>query len=151
MVWGCITAEGLGRICRVEGIMDAKLYTEILNDDVLGTLKDLGIKKKDIYFQQDNDPKHNSRLARDWFAAKHVDKLDWPPNSPDMNIIEHVWHHLDKLVRTRDPLPSNLNELWLALQEEWTHIEMDYIEKLFESMPRRVEALIKARGGHTKY
>ena len=50
MVWGCITAEGLGRICRIEGNMDAKLYVEILNDDLLGTLRDLEINKKDIYF-----------------------------------------------------------------------------------------------------
>jgi hypothetical protein len=49
MVWGCITTEGLGRLVRIQGNMDAKLYVSILDDDVLGTLKDLGINKKDIY------------------------------------------------------------------------------------------------------
>jgi hypothetical protein len=55
MVWGCITAEGLGQICCIEGNVDAKLYVEILNDDLLGTLQDLEINKKDIYFHQVND------------------------------------------------------------------------------------------------
>ena len=50
MVWGCVTAERLGRLCRIQGNMDAKLYVSILDDDVLGTLKDLEINKKDIYF-----------------------------------------------------------------------------------------------------
>ena len=65
MVWGCVTAMGMGRIVKIDGNMDGPLYTEILKDDVLGTLKDFSIKKKDIYFQQDNDPKHTSGVARE--------------------------------------------------------------------------------------
>jgi transposase len=151
MVWGCITAKGLGRIVRIEGTMDATLYTQILNEDVMGTLKDLGINKKDIYFQQDNDPKHTSKLAQEWFKKKKLDVLDWAPSSPDMNIIEHVWDHLDRRVRTRSPLPRNRDEMWVALQEEWAGIEDDYIEKLYQSMPDRVAALLKAKGSWTKY
>jgi transposase len=151
MVWGCLTAEGVGRICRIEGNMNAILYTEILDDELLGTFRDLKIKKKDIYFQQDNDPKHTSNLATDWFQKKKVDKLDWPPNSPDMNIIENLWDYLDRKVRLRSPLPRNRDQMWDALVEEWGNIEIDYIKKLYESMPRRVEALLLAKGGHTKY
>jgi len=151
MLWGCITAEGLGRLCRIQGNMDAKLYVSILDDDVLGTLKDLEINKKDIYFQQDNDPKHTSRLAQDWFKRKKLDVLDWPASSPDMNIIEHVWEYLDRRVRTRSPLPRNQNDMWTALQEEWAQIEMEYIEKLFQSMPERVATLVKAKGAYTRY
>ena len=151
MVWGCLTSNGSGRIVRIEGNMDAELYVQILDDDFLGTLGDLGIKKKNIYFQQDNDPKHTSKRATEWFGKNKVDKLDWPPNSPDMNIIEHAWDHLDRRVRTRTPLPRNVGELWEALVEEWGHIDQDFIMTLFESMPRRVQALLEAKGGHTKY
>jgi DDE superfamily endonuclease len=99
MVWGCLTAKGVGWICCIEGNMNAALYTEILDDELLGTLHDLKIKKKDIYFQQDNDPKHTSNLATNWFQKKKLNKLDWPPNSPDMNVIEHLWDYLDRKVR----------------------------------------------------
>ncbi|KAF8833485.1 hypothetical protein BDN67DRAFT_858959, partial [Paxillus ammoniavirescens] len=69
--------------------MNAQFYTQILDDEFLGTLCDLEINKKDIYFQQDNDPKHTLHLSTVWFNKKRVDKLKWPPNSPNMNIIEH--------------------------------------------------------------
>jgi hypothetical protein len=151
MVWGCITTEGLGQISRIDGNMDAALYVEILKDEFLGTLSDLKIKKTDIYFQQDNDPKHTSKLAQEWFHKKKVDTLDWPPNSPDMSIIEHIWDYLDCRICTRKPLPWNCAELWEALVEEWGCIEEEYITKLYESMPEHVKTLLDAKGGYTKY
>ena len=151
MVWGCLTANGLGRICHIKGNMDVALYVEILDEEFLGNLRDLSINKKSIYFQQDNDLKHTSKWAVDWFKKKKVDKLNWPLNSPDINIIEHVWDYLDRRVCTWTPLPHNLTELWDALVEEWGNIEEDYIKRLFESMLCRVQALLDVKGGHTKY
>jgi len=154
MVWGCITGRGMGRIKKIEGIMRAENYVDILEDGLLGTLKDQGIRKtgnSSSTFQQDNDPKHTSKLAKGWFKKRRFRLLDWPPSSPDMNIIEHVWDQLDALVRARSQLPRNKEEMWEALQEEWENFSQSSLDKLFESMPRRVGALVKARGGHTKY
>src|SRR6266403_153828 len=98
MVWGCITAEGMGRLHWIDGIMKGVDYVKILDDNLLGTLKDQKLKKTGKYgiiFQQDNDPKHTSHVASNWFEEKRIKKLSWPPSSPDMNIIEHVWHQLD--------------------------------------------------------
>jgi hypothetical protein len=89
--------------------------------------------------------------VQDWFQKKKVDTLDWPPNSPDMSIIEHVWDYLDRRIRTRTPLPRNRTELWEALVEEWGNIEEDYIMRLYESMLVHIQALLDAKGGHTKY
>jgi hypothetical protein len=109
------------------------------------------MKRKMATVNDPNDPKHTSKMATEWFQKKKIDKLDWPVNSPDMNIIEHAWDYLDRRVRLRSPLPKNLGELWDALVEKWGIIEEDYIQKLYESMPQRIEALLKAKGGHTKY
>lgn len=68
-----------------------------------------------------------------------------------MSIIEHVWDHLDRLVRSRPQQPRNRDELWAALEEEWYNIEQNYITTLYESMPRRISDLYTAKGGHTKY
>ena len=151
MVWGCITAQGMGRLYRIDGIMKGVDYVEILNKQLLGTFKDRKIRKTAYLFQQDNDPKHTSKVATDWFRRSRVKKLPWPSRSPDMNIIEHVWNQLDALVRARNPLPRNKEELWVALQEEWTNFPKAALDKLYKSMPTRVAALLKARGGHTKY
>jgi DDE superfamily endonuclease len=154
MVWGCVTAEGMGRLHWINGIMKGVDYIEILNNHLLGTLRYRKLKKTGktvIIFQQDNDPKHTSHVASDWFARKKVKKLAWPPSSPDMNIIEHVWHQLDRLVRACNLLPKNKEQLWEALQEEWAHFPKSSLDDLYESMPHRVEAPKKARGSHTKY
>ena len=154
MVWGCITAKGMGRLYRIEGIMCGPDYIQILNDQFLGSLKDLKLRRtgqSGIIFQQDNDPKHRSKVAEEWFRAKNVKRLPWPPSSPDMNIIEHVWDQLDAFVHACNPLPRNKEELWVTFQEEWANFPMAALSKLYESMPRRVATLMKARGGHTKY
>lgn len=154
MVWGCISGRGMGRLHWVEGIMCAPDYVEILEGPLLGSLKDLGYRRtgnSGVLFQQDNDPKHKSRLAMGWLKMHHVKLLDWAPSSPDMSIIEHVWDQLDALIRAHDPLPCNQEEMWAALQEEWDNFPQDKLDKLYESMPHRVAALVKAQGGHTKY
>jgi hypothetical protein len=52
-----ITAHGVGRLVRIEGNLNASLYCGILQDDALGTFRDLDLNLQDHYFQQDNDPK----------------------------------------------------------------------------------------------
>ena len=68
-----------------------------------------------------------------------------------MNIIEHVWDALERRVRTHKPLPSNLDQLWDILQQEWYSLDFSYIQKLYDSLPTRVQALKDAHGSHTHY
>ncbi|KAG8716700.1 hypothetical protein FRC09_015339, partial [Ceratobasidium sp. 395] len=146
MVWGCITWKGVGRLHRIDGIMNAVKYTEILKEELLGTLKDQRLRAHDVTFQRDNDPKHTSRLASGWLESKGIQVLPWPSNSLDMNIIEHVWSHLDRKVRKRSTRPSNEDELWDALKEEWECIDPLVIKNLYYSMARRVAELDAKRG-----
>jgi hypothetical protein len=150
-VWGMITAYGVGHIVRIEGNLNKDLYCEILQDDVLGTFHDLHLDFHDYYFQQDNDPKHTSKLVQAWFHKNNIDLLPWPSNSPDISIIENLWEHLDRRIRARNPLPHSENDLWIALQEEWYKIDVSFIRKLYESLPRRISAVYLANGGTTRY
>jgi len=56
-----MTAQGVGHACRINGKMDAALYTHILDDEFLETLEYYELGRDEIIFQQDNDPKHTSR------------------------------------------------------------------------------------------
>lgn len=85
---------------------------------------------------------------------------DWPPNSPDMNPIEHCWERLkEKLhIRLLNILkirgdPKKVKEaLAEALDVVWREdIEGRFLEKLWKSIPRRVAALRKAKEWYTKY
>ena len=150
-VWGCLTWDGPGRLYRVEGRMNAVQYCSILETAFIGSLTDRSLTTSGTIFQQDLDPKHTSRRAKSWLEAHGITVLRWAPSSPDMNIIEHAWQHLDQKLRARKPLPTNLDELWVALQEEWGRMDIGYVRMLYESMLRRVAALKDAKGGYTKY
>jgi hypothetical protein len=77
--------------------------------------------------------------------------LDWMTQSPDLNLIENLWNHLDYQVRKRKPLPKSKQELIKVIQEEWQKITIKTCHRLILSMPNRVKTVIKAKGGHTKY
>ena len=94
MAWGCISWHGPGRLHPIEGCMNAQQYVSILEESFLSSIHDQNISLCNIIFQQDNDPKHTSKLAQAWFNQNKVQVLPWAPSSPDRNIIEHVWDYL---------------------------------------------------------
>ena len=103
-------------------------------------------------FQQDVAPCHKSKKVQQWFEEKGVNIWwDWPPQSPDLNPIEDIWDILDKAVQSRGKLPTSLPQLMAILLEEWKIIAIDIISKLYKGMPKRIQAVIDAEGGHTKY
>jgi transposase len=151
MLWGCMTAQGVGYAARIDGRMDAQLYAEILGDDFIKTLKDYELDMDEIIFQQDNDPKHTSRIARKWFEDNGVEVLEWPAQSPDLNPSEHLWQHLKRRLAAYDTEPTSIYELWKRVEVEWYNIPVQVCIDLIESMPRRVAAVLEAKGGYTKY
>jgi len=151
MMWGCITWEGVGLACKIDGKMDADLYTSILEDELQETLNYYDKSPADIVFQQDNDPKHTSKKAKKWFEDHGYEVMIWPAQSPDLNPIEHLWFILKRrLAEYPNPL-NGMTELWEHIEREWEQIDAATCQNLIESMPRRVEAVIKAKGGYTTY
>lgn len=151
MMWGCMTWYGPGFICEIEGVMDGSLYVEILEDCLPRTQRWYGIKTKDMIFQQDNDPKHTSRAAKKYFVDHKIRRLFWPPNSPDLNPIEHLWAYVKRQLGKYPKPAKGIDELWKRIQEVWNAIPASLCQSLIESMPRRIQAVKKAKGGYTRY
>ena len=118
MMWGCMSAKGIGYATRIDGRMDSQLYVEILEDEFLKTLEHYDFDKDDIIFQQDNDPKHTSRLAQSWFNNHGIKLLQWPAQSPDLNPIEHLWAHLKRQISSYQDHPRSIHELWERVEKE---------------------------------
>lgn len=140
--------------------MDQHQYHTILSRSVMPELK--GLTKTDParviwLFQHDNDPKHTAKKNKAYLENKKTegkikfDVLPWPSNSPDLNPIEHVWNWLKDALRDRRDRPSNLDQLFDFVQEEWRGIPRDYLKNLVDSLPSRIKAVIKSHGGATNY
>jgi transposase len=109
-------------------------------------------------FQQDNAPIHTAHALREWLESHGIWTMDWPPYSPDLNPIKHMWWALKKIVHKLHPELINIGRseadlklLCKALKEAWRKIPNSLIKKLILSMPRRLAVVRKARGYQTKY
>lgn len=144
MVWGYIQYGGVQNICKVEGNINSLKYQEGLATSYIPN------RKRGQMFQQDGAPSHTSISTSKFLKAKKIKVLkDWPAQSPDMNIIEHVWGKMkEEASKTK---PKNLDELWEAYKTAFFAIPDDFINKLFESLSNRMDAVFQAHGSHTKY
>lgn len=88
---------------------------------------------------QDNDPKHVSRCARQFFEE------NWwrtPPKSPDLNPIENLWHDLKDYL-CAEVKPGNLAELKAGIESFWSTVTKEkcgiYINHLKKVIPQVIE------------
>jgi hypothetical protein len=148
MVWGCMSSHGVGILKRVDGNLNANGYREILRDCMIPSAG-ATYGSEEWMFQQDNAPCHKARTVIGWLEENEVDLLTWPAQSPDLNPIEHLWEILFQKISGKRP--GSAVQLYEMLEAEWKSISVDVCADLVSSMPRRVEAVLKARGGYTRY
>jgi len=149
-VWGCFTKHGLGPLIKLEGRVTAAKYVDVLKNNLLPFLDDLG-DQENYLFQEDNAPIHTARVVRSWKVENDINSLPWPAQSPDLNPIENLWDELERRVQAHISLPKNRENLWEILQEEWSNIDINKYQNLVDSMPRRISAVIANKGHPTKY
>lgn len=147
MIWTCFSGHGVGPFHQIDITMDRFVYKNILETVMLPYAEwEMPIR---WVFQHDNDPKHTSKLVKDWFIANGIQVLDWPAQSPDLNPIENLFAILKRKVGNRRF--QNKKDLMDSLKFEWERIPMSTINNLLESMPRRCAEVIKNKGYYTKY
>lgn len=148
MVWGCFSYHGVGKLVFIDGIMNGPGYIDILENNLEESARSMGLEN-DYVFQQDNDPKHTCKLARQYFDDKAISLLPWSSSSPDINPIEPLWDEIDRRVpqssRTSRP------KFKQAIQDVWYSIPKETLQKLVMSVPNRLHEVWKANGGHTRY
>ena len=111
-----------------------------------------------MIFMHDNALIYTARVVTKQFEDIGILVLDWPSYSPDLNPIEYIQWHLKAKVLEMFPELMDIGtreeaklELEKALIKAWDSIDDSIIESCFESMYRRRDAVIAAKGQHTKY
>lgn len=104
-------------------------------------------------FAHDNDPKHTAISVTNYLKRKvekgEIKVLSWPSQSPDLNPIENLWN-IVKMQRKKFKATSK-DDLFSKIQRIWRELPINTLTKLVESIPTRIQAVIAAKGGHTKY
>ncbi len=99
----------------------------------------------------DNAPGHAAKVTREKLTQLGIERLPWPPASPDLNPIENIWQIMKQNLQKYNPPITTIQRLQEAVQKEWEDIDWVQILKLIETMPARIKAVIAAEGGHTQW
>lgn len=146
MFWGFFTANGTGSLVPVQGMMNSTKYIEILRRSIVPFMQTF-----EGTFQHDLAPCHNSKLVKTFMLENQIKVLDWPGNSPDLNPIENLWNIMKRRLgkmdcTTKERMITNAIKVWFHDDE----VKKMCIN-LVESMPKRLQEVISAKGGHTSY
>jgi hypothetical protein len=178
MVWGCFAGNQLGPLLTFEqGGIGSDEYQDVLYDGLLGLLDDLDeteertdsdweemvttlIRRPRPYlFMHDNAPCHKTADVAELLADNGIPVMKWPANSPDLNPIENLWRDMktrfylefQKLKLVPSASKNSYARYEEILQHVWSTTDPNFVWGLVSSMPRRVQAVLAAQGGHIHY
>ena len=123
--------------------MNHVMYIDILKQHLRSSAIIMDMANQFI-FQQDNDPKHRARKAKEWLLHNTPKQLHSQPQSPGMNPIENLWSYLDVQIRKRQI--KSKSQLKAALLKEWEKISPQTTEKLAKLMKNCMQSVIAAKG-----
>ncbi len=89
MFWGCFSWHGLGPIIPLKGSVTGQTHANVINKYVVPTLNKY-FPQGNKNFQEDNAPPHRSKVAVAACKNAEIVKMDWPAQSPDLNLIKNL-------------------------------------------------------------
>lgn len=145
MVFGYITYDGNVFLQKIDGTLTSEKYVALLSTFMTALLQD----DKDLLFMQDNARPHTAKNTIKYFDDNSIKLLEWPPYSPDLNIMENVWAILSDIIYNR-PQYQSKNDLWESIKEEARNISKLTIKKLYDDFPKRIIECIRLDGNVLK-
>ncbi len=124
----------MGPLVPIKHCLIATAYLSIVANHVHPIMTTV-YPSSDGYLQQDNVPCHKAKIISDWFLEhdNEFTLLKWPPQSPDLNPIEHLWDVVEREIRIMDVHPTK--QLRNAILSIWSKISEECFQHLFESIP----------------
>ena len=95
---------------------------------------------------QDNALCHTVKSIKTFLSEADLTVMEWPAQSPDMNLIENVWKLLNERAKVKNP--GNVEELWTNLKGEREKISVDECKTLIRSSRKKCQAVFEHEGLH---
>ena len=146
MVFGMFSSQGTTPLVRLQTRVNAQIHKKIVQDHVVPIIQNSDFDR--ATFIQDNAPCHKAKVIMSYLSEQDFEIMDWQPQSPDLNLIENLWKTLG--VKDMERNPTNTENLWVNIQEEWSKISIEYCQELIRSCSRRCAAVIESKGSFTK-
>lgn len=146
MVWGMVLPNGYVHVERLHGRIDGQKYIDMLNTSIDNLNAIFGPRM--YYFQQDNASIHTSKVAKEFFDKKNCQLIPWPARSPDLNIMENVWHMLSLMVYDKKQYQTQ-DELWEAIKTAADRISSEkvaQVQNLYSDVTQRLIEVIEKKG-----
>lgn len=149
MVWGGISWNNRTELVIIPppGLNANRYVAEVLGPHVVPQRLAQG---PGFMFMHDNARPHTARFTQNFLRGHNITVLNHPSMSPDLNPIEHVWDVLNRAVRGRNLQPATLEELRVMLVQVWNEIPQEAIQRCI-NMTERLQAVIRSRGGNTRF
>jgi hypothetical protein len=151
LIWGAIGYNYKSKLIILKTTVNSSVYfEEIIRSSGLKNELDELFGSHNWLLQQDNAPPHVSRQTMANFASDEIDVLpDWPPRSPDLNIIEIVWAIMKKRIEKQGP--KSMEDLIPIVRAVWDALSNETINALIDSIPKRLNKVIENGGGQIHY
>ncbi|GBN92610.1 Transposable element Tc1 transposase [Araneus ventricosus] len=105
MLWGTLSSAALGPVVLVEQTMKAANYLNIIADQLHPYMAFSSQLEMESSSRTTPNECHKARIVLEWFE-EHTDEfhlMSWPPNSPDLNPMEHISDVMERLHRAQTP------------------------------------------------
>ena len=145
-IWGYIRYDGTRGLVRFTETMKKEGYKKLLEGHLWNALEGLEDAEEQLIFMQDGASYHSSNYIIDWLEENNVEYLEWPAQSPDLNLIENVWAAVRNELFNRRAKIRNSDDLWTQAREIFYDLSLTFIRKLYQNLPQRLESIIKLRG-----
>lgn len=107
--------------------------------------------RRNVLVLKDSAPIHRSKKAKAARQRLNISNVPHPPNSPDLNPIEPMWHVLKVRLGDYRPVPTTEDKLLWVVQMIWGEISMAMVNSQVERMRDRREELRRKRGKHIHF
>ena len=150
MIVGCVCFDGVGILAYVDGNKNAQKYITIFDSNIWPVIaRHFG--NSDYIFMDDNATVHRANAVKLFKQNNRINGTEWLAQSPDLNIIENIWLGVKRDIEKITLNVQTPEQLFDVISTAWQNIPVDYVQRLYETIPGRIHEVLRMKGHLAKY